>query len=174
MKLVKIPIEAKQVVIGQKPRRGRPCKSKKALEYQSEADKEERVVSSIKVLKRKITEVEEETPQETEAEKVVQASTSSDLSKKRYFNDRLSGKGKIVEIDESHYAKVNHSKGTFQSYPHMETITIKESVFFTTDSDHEENCESDFEEVGVAICKLIYTNDKQTKNKKQIMRNYMK
>ncbi|RMZ94104.1 hypothetical protein BpHYR1_049411, partial [Brachionus plicatilis] len=68
------------------PRRGRPCKSKKALEYQSEADKEERVVSSIKVLKQKITEVEEETPQETvipteknkktidkEAEKVVQA-----------------------------------------------------------------------------------------------------
>ncbi|RNA09266.1 hypothetical protein BpHYR1_020193 [Brachionus plicatilis] len=78
MKLVKIPIEAKQ-----------------ALEYQSEADKEERVVSSIKVLKRKITEVEEETPQETviptkknkktidkEAEKVVQSSTSSDISKK--------------------------------------------------------------------------------------------
>ncbi|RNA41946.1 hypothetical protein BpHYR1_047422, partial [Brachionus plicatilis] len=76
-----------------------PCKSKKALEYQSEAHKEERVVSSIKVLKRKITEVEEETPQETviptkknkktidkEAEKVVQASTSSDMSKKRYFN----------------------------------------------------------------------------------------
>ena len=95
MKLVKIPIEAKQVVIGQKPRRGRPCKTKKALEYQSEADKEERVVSSIKVLKRKITEVEEETPQETviptkknkktidkEAEKVVQASTSSDISNK--------------------------------------------------------------------------------------------
>ncbi|RMZ95537.1 hypothetical protein BpHYR1_001518 [Brachionus plicatilis] len=95
MKLVKIPIEAKQVVIGQKPRRGRPCKSKKALGYQSEADKEERVVSSIKVLKRKITEVEEETPQVTviptkknkktidkEAEKVVQASTSSDISKK--------------------------------------------------------------------------------------------
>ncbi|RNA32157.1 hypothetical protein BpHYR1_049786, partial [Brachionus plicatilis] len=81
MKLVKIPIEAKQVVIGQKPRR--------------EANKEERVVSSIKVLKRKITEVEEETPQETviptkrnkktidkEAEKVVQASTSSDINKK--------------------------------------------------------------------------------------------
>ncbi|RNA10787.1 hypothetical protein BpHYR1_020354 [Brachionus plicatilis] len=65
MKLVKIPIEAKQVVIGQKPRRGRSCKTKKALEYQSEADKEERVVSSIQVLKRKITEVEEETPQET-------------------------------------------------------------------------------------------------------------
>ncbi|RNA11119.1 hypothetical protein BpHYR1_040556 [Brachionus plicatilis] len=65
MKLAKIPIEAKQVVIGQKPRRGRPCKSKKALEYHSEADKEERVVSSIKVLKRKITGVEEETPQET-------------------------------------------------------------------------------------------------------------
>ncbi|RNA33550.1 hypothetical protein BpHYR1_021027 [Brachionus plicatilis] len=77
MKLVKIPIEAKQVVIGQKPRR------------------EEKVVSSIKVLKRKITEVEEETPQETviptkrnkktidkEAEKVVQASTSSDINKK--------------------------------------------------------------------------------------------
>ncbi|RNA16679.1 hypothetical protein BpHYR1_031350 [Brachionus plicatilis] len=95
MKLVQIPIEAKQVVIGQKPRRGRPCKTKKALEYQSEADKEERVVSSIQVLKRKITEVEEETPQETviptrknkktiykEAEKVVQASTSSDISKK--------------------------------------------------------------------------------------------
>ncbi|RNA36677.1 hypothetical protein BpHYR1_019553 [Brachionus plicatilis] len=78
MKLLKIPIEAKQ-----------------ALEYQSEADKEERVVNSIKVLKRKITEVEEETPQETviptkknkktidkEAEKVMQASTSSDISKK--------------------------------------------------------------------------------------------
>ncbi|RNA42335.1 hypothetical protein BpHYR1_033111 [Brachionus plicatilis] len=80
MKLVKIPIEAKQVVIGQKPRRGRPCKTKKALEYQSEADKEERVVSSIQVLKRTITEVEEETPQETEAEKVVQASTSSDIN----------------------------------------------------------------------------------------------
>ncbi|RNA35851.1 hypothetical protein BpHYR1_054692, partial [Brachionus plicatilis] len=55
-------------------------------------DKEERVVSSIKVLKRKITEVEEEAPQETviptkknkktidkEAEKGVQASTSSDI-----------------------------------------------------------------------------------------------
>ena len=90
MKLVKIPIEAKQVFIGQKLRRGRPCKAKKALEYQSDADKEERVVSSIQVLKRKITEVMEETPQETviptkidkEAEKVVQASTSSNISKK--------------------------------------------------------------------------------------------
>ncbi|RNA44105.1 hypothetical protein BpHYR1_001015 [Brachionus plicatilis] len=38
----------------------------------------------------------------------------------------------------------------------METITIKESDFLAngTDSDHEENCESDFEVVGVAICKL--------------------
>ncbi|RMZ93687.1 hypothetical protein BpHYR1_027579, partial [Brachionus plicatilis] len=56
----------------------------------------------------------------------------------------------------SFYAKVKHSKGTFQSYPHMETITIKESDFLAngTDSNHEENCESDFEEVGVAICKL--------------------
>ncbi|RNA35175.1 hypothetical protein BpHYR1_023980, partial [Brachionus plicatilis] len=36
----------------------RSCKTKKALEYQSEADKEERVVSSIQFLKRKITEVE--------------------------------------------------------------------------------------------------------------------
>ncbi|RNA16103.1 hypothetical protein BpHYR1_020065 [Brachionus plicatilis] len=38
----------------------------------------------------------------------------------------------------------------------METITIKESDFLTngTDSDHEENFELDFEEVGVAICKL--------------------
>ena len=34
MKLVKIPIEVKQVFIGQKPRRGRPCKAKKALEKQ--------------------------------------------------------------------------------------------------------------------------------------------
>ncbi|RNA35250.1 hypothetical protein BpHYR1_044720 [Brachionus plicatilis] len=59
------------------------------LEYQSEADKEERVVSSIKVLKRKITEVEEETPQETEAEKVVQASTSRVISKKRYFKRQI-------------------------------------------------------------------------------------
>ncbi|RMZ96194.1 hypothetical protein BpHYR1_010644 [Brachionus plicatilis] len=60
-----------------------------------------------------------------------------------------SGKGKIVEIDESHYAKVKHSKSTFQSYPRMETITIKESDFLAngTDSDHEGNCESDFEEV---------------------------
>ncbi|RNA15369.1 hypothetical protein BpHYR1_050089 [Brachionus plicatilis] len=68
----------------------------------------------------------------------------------------LSGKGKIVEIDESHFAKVKHSKGTFQSYPHMETISIKESDFLAngTDSDHEENCESEFEEVGVAIWKL--------------------
>ncbi|RNA28336.1 hypothetical protein BpHYR1_047652 [Brachionus plicatilis] len=67
-----------------------------------------------------------------------------------------SGKVKIVEIDESIYAKVKHSKGTFQSYPHMETITIKESDFLAngTDSDHEENFESDFEEVGVANCKL--------------------
>ncbi|RNA24074.1 hypothetical protein BpHYR1_025731 [Brachionus plicatilis] len=67
-----------------------------------------------------------------------------------------SGKGKIVEIDDSHFAKVKHSKGTFQSYPHMETITIKESDFLAsgTDSDHQENCESDFEEAGAAICKL--------------------
>ncbi|RMZ99978.1 hypothetical protein BpHYR1_038947 [Brachionus plicatilis] len=54
------------------------------------------------------------------------------------------------------YAKVKHSKGTFQSYPHMETIKIKENDFLanSTDSDHEENFESDFEEDGVAICKL--------------------
>ncbi|RNA30864.1 sentrin-specific protease 1-like [Brachionus plicatilis] len=38
-------------------------------------------VSSIKVLKQKITQVEQETPQETEAEKVVQASTNSDIIK---------------------------------------------------------------------------------------------
>ncbi|RNA33273.1 hypothetical protein BpHYR1_014935 [Brachionus plicatilis] len=65
----------------------------------------------------------------------------------------LSGKGKIVEIDESLYAKVKHSKGTFQSYPHMEAITIKESDFLAncTDSDHEENCESVFEEVEAPI-----------------------
>ncbi|RNA12422.1 peripheral-type benzodiazepine receptor-associated 1-like [Brachionus plicatilis] len=69
---------------------------------------------------------------------------------------KLRGKGKIGEIDESLYAKVKHSKGTFQSYPHMETITIKESDFLanSTDLDHEENCESDFKEIGVAICKL--------------------
>ncbi|RNA37404.1 beta-1-3-galactosyl-O-glycosyl-glyco beta-1-6-N-acetylglucosaminyltransferase-like [Brachionus plicatilis] len=67
-----------------------------------------------------------------------------------------SSKSKIVEIDEGLYAKVKHSKVTFQSYPHIEAITIKESDFLAngTDSDHEENCESVFEEVGVAICKL--------------------
>ncbi|RNA18066.1 hypothetical protein BpHYR1_035667 [Brachionus plicatilis] len=82
-----------------------------ALEYQSEADKEERVVSSIKVLKRKITEVEEESPQETviptkknkktidkEAEKVVQASTSSDISKKRYFKRQINKYKLRIEI----------------------------------------------------------------------------
>ncbi|RNA03883.1 isoform C [Brachionus plicatilis] len=49
------------------------------------------------------------------------------------------------------------------SYPHMETITIKESDFLAngTDSDHEENCESDFEEVGVAICKLSLNPSKK-------------
>ncbi|RNA13061.1 hypothetical protein BpHYR1_026792 [Brachionus plicatilis] len=40
-----------------------------------------------------------------------------------------SGKGKIGEIDEGLYARVKHTKGTFQSYPHMEIITIKESDF---------------------------------------------
>ncbi|RNA26659.1 hypothetical protein BpHYR1_001965 [Brachionus plicatilis] len=78
------------------------------------------------------------------------------LIKDSFYQSNLGGKGKIVEINESHYAKVKHSKGTFQSYPHMETITIKESDFLEngTDSDQEENCESDFEEVGVTICKL--------------------
>ncbi|RNA08648.1 hypothetical protein BpHYR1_000359 [Brachionus plicatilis] len=57
-------------------------------------------------------------------------------------NLKLGGKGKIVEIDESHCAKEKHSKGTFKSYPHMEAFTIKESDFLAngTDSDHEENC----------------------------------
>ncbi|RNA16449.1 hypothetical protein BpHYR1_017867 [Brachionus plicatilis] len=43
-----------------------------------------------------------------------------------------------------------------KSYPHTETITIKENHFLAngTDSDHEENCESDFGEVSAAICKL--------------------
>ncbi|RNA19077.1 hypothetical protein BpHYR1_024080 [Brachionus plicatilis] len=38
----------------------------------------------------------------------------------------------------------------------MEKITIKECDFLAngTNSDHEENCESDFEEVGLAISKL--------------------
>ncbi|RNA28830.1 hypothetical protein BpHYR1_039080 [Brachionus plicatilis] len=76
---------------------------------------------------------------------------------------KAGGKGKIVEIDESLYAKVKHSKGTFQSYTHMEAITIKESDFLANgiDSDHEENCESDFEEVGVAICKLCLNPTKE-------------
>ncbi|RNA38620.1 hypothetical protein BpHYR1_012064 [Brachionus plicatilis] len=40
-------------------------------------------------------------------------------------------------------------RGIMPNYPHMETITIKESDFLAngTDSDHEENCESEFEEV---------------------------
>ncbi|RNA27644.1 hypothetical protein BpHYR1_014781 [Brachionus plicatilis] len=76
---------------------------------------------------------------------------------------QMNCKGKIVEIDERLYAKVKHSKGTSQSYPHMEAITIKESGFLAsgTDSDHEKNCESVFEEVGVAICKLCLNTTKK-------------
>ncbi|CAF1013923.1 unnamed protein product [Brachionus calyciflorus] len=43
-----------------------------------------------------------------------------------------------------------------ESCQHTETITIKESGFLAngTDSDNEENCESDFEEISSAVCKL--------------------
>ncbi|RNA15653.1 hypothetical protein BpHYR1_042431 [Brachionus plicatilis] len=84
-------------------------------------------------------------------------------SKVYRFGNSISGKGKILEIDKSLYAKVKHSKGTFQSYPPMEAIAIKENDFLANgiDSDHEENCESDFEEVGVAICKLCLNPKKK-------------
>ncbi|RNA08687.1 hypothetical protein BpHYR1_051341 [Brachionus plicatilis] len=91
----------------------------------------ERVVSSIKVLKRKITEVEEETPQETvistkrnkktidkEAEKVVQASTSSDINKK-------------VEAQLKR-GRVNKNKRYFKRQINKYKLRIKKDPYFST------------------------------------------
>ncbi|RNA35312.1 G-coupled receptor -like protein [Brachionus plicatilis] len=66
-------------------------------------------------------------------------------------NEEESNDAEVEELN-----RLKNYESDEESYPHSETITIKESDFLVngTDSDDEENCESDFEEVTEAICKL--------------------